>query len=399
MPARKTYYLNALFDLQLGEYPIEKVKRSAAEMSTLFLPCCKEHDALIIDIDIDDSYLHYLEKAGIALPKQIINSNCVIQSEIPDGVAWGWSRQAINTLESCGAVCSTPDLGEVKKVNNRQFCYEIGQQYELGVPRSQFCKSTEGFQNAITNLQERFPLVIKPAFGGSGFGLRVINSHSEINKNFADIEFYFKHGGAVVEPWCQRMYDLSTNLYLHPDGKIETIRHQRLFSNEFGSFFGIYIAPTDLLLDKWKTKLEAAAINATSEIGKSGYFGPIGFDSFVYRDKNNCEFLAPIIEINGRHVMSHIAYAVREQIAPDKYCFLRMMSRKRCKLPASYAQLENQTIKNINNLILITPLRVRHSTEWIQPQKNVFFIYADSEEQLFDTDRKLRLCFENMTYV
>lgn len=393
MPNRKTYYLNALVDLQFGGYPVEKVQRSAAEMSTLFLPYCKDKDSLIIDIDIENSYLRYLEKVGITLPKHIFKNTNVKHSEISNGVAWGWSREAINTLESSGAVCSAPNLDKVKKVNNRQFCNETGKKYAIGVPDSIYCKSIDCFHNAITNLHNKFPLVIKPAFGGSGFGIRVINSHNDIQKNTADLEFYLLHGGAVIEPWCQRMYDLSTNLYLHPDGKIETIRHQRLFSNQFGSFYGIYIAPTDLLLDKWKTKLEDASINATTEISKAGYFGPIGFDSFVYRGNDNCEYLAPIIEINGRHVMSHIAHAVRDQIASAKYCFLRMMSKKRCKLPASYDLLEEQIIKKIDRLILLTPLRVRHSSEWAQPQKNVFFIYADSEEELFDADRKLQLCF------
>ncbi len=390
MENSKIFYLDPLFDLQLCGYPIEKVKNSAAEMSILFLPCCSSRDSLIIDIDVQESYLSYLKSCGITLPETI--SRSVVQN-IPAkkvGIPWGWSSQSIDKLNENGAVCDSPALDIVKKINNRQFCNEIGIKYNLGVPGSQFCTTMNDVQKAAQSLHGKFPLVIKPAFGGSGFGLRIINALSEVSSQSVHIEYCLSHGGVVVEPWCQRLYELSTNLYLGKNGKLTYMRHQRLFSNEYGSFFGIYVAPHDPYLEKWKDNLENSALSAVEEIKKTGYYGPVGFDSFVYKTSDGSEHLASIIEINGRHVMSHIAYAVRDQIAIGKHCFLRMINKKRCKLPSSYESLESHCGKNLLNVLIVTPLRIRHLDQWIQPSKNVFFIYADTEKELFNTDKQLR---------
>jgi hypothetical protein len=88
--------------------------------------------------------------------------------------------------------------------------------------------------------------------------------------------------------------------------------------------------------------------------------------------------------------MSHIAYAVRNQIAIGKHCFLRMINKKRCKLPPTYDLWESICGNNLSNVLLLTPLQIRHSDQWIQPSKTVFFIYADTEKELFHTDGQLR---------
>jgi hypothetical protein len=389
----KTFYLNPLFDLHIGNYSVDSVKFFAAEMSVLFLFCCTNKDTLIIDVDIPDSYLKMLQDARITLPKSIIRTTLSHVLNNSQGVAWGWSQQSIDRLTDAGIGCKHPDLEIIKQVNNRKFCNEIGIANSLGVPGSRFCISMCDFQNVISALNDKFPLVIKPAFGGSGFGLKVINSKEEIQRCLGHIENCILHGGFILEPWCERIYDLSTNLYLNSDESIDNVRHQRLFSNDYGSFFGIFIAPHDPLLEKWADKLVETALLTARGISNTGYFGPLGFDSFVYKDKDVKECLAPIIEINARHVMSHIAYAIRDQIAPGKYCFFRMISKKRCKLPDTY-ELWNKLSIDLTNTLLVTPIRIKHSTDWIQPSRSAFFIFADTEEELFEADRKLRLCVE-----
>ena len=389
----KTFYLNPLFDLHIGDYPVDSVKQFAAEMSVLFLPCCTNADSLLTDIDIPDSYLSYIKDAGITLPKLIIRTKSSRLLSNSQGVAWGWSQQSIDRLTGAGAVCTPPPLETIKKINNRKFCNEIGIENDFGVPGSQFCMSMYDFQKAVDALQSEYPLVIKPAFGGSGFGIKVVNSIEEIQANHGHIENCIQHGGFTLEPWCKRIYDLSTNLYLNSDGRIENMRHQRLFSNDYGSFFGIYLSPHDSLLEKWTQRLSETAIRASEEISKTGYFGPLGFDSFVYKSKDSGESLAPVIEINGRHVMSHITYAIRDQIAPGKHCFFRMISKKKCNLPDNY-DLWKKLTATLPNTLLMTPLRIRHLTDWIQPLKSGFFIFAETEKELFETDSKLRQIVE-----
>lgn len=392
-PAGKSYYLNAAFDLELGGYSTHNVYRSALEMGTLFLPMCTRSDNLLLDIDIQDNYLEYLQGKGLVLPSGIIKCDSTPDLIRTDGVAWGWNTQVTEILRKYNVNCAHPDLSVVRDVNNRKFCNDLGTEFELGVPGSSFFSTLEEFSLQSKVLKEFYPLVVKPAFGGSGFGLIVVQSPDHTDAELEKIKTYCDHGGAVLEPWCNRKYDLSTNFDILPDGSVTPFRYQRLFSNEYGAFFGIYLAPADHLLDKWKDKLARSAAIIAGQLKRAHYYGPAGLDSFVYTDRSGRESLAAVIEINARHVMSYVAHAVRDQIAPGKFCYFRMFSKKRCKLPATYETLREQLGTIEKKVMVITPLRVRHNTIWQQPSRNAFFIHAEIEEELFEIDSRLRQLF------
>ncbi|HEX2956119.1 MAG TPA: hypothetical protein VHO70_04790, partial [Chitinispirillaceae bacterium] len=160
-----------------------------------------------------------------------------------------------------------------------------------------------------------------------------------------------------------------------------------------GTFHGIYLAPEDPVIDCWKNCLEEKVQAVATQVAQTGYFGTLGFDSIVYRSKEGLQ-IAAVIEINARHVMSDLAVAVRNRCAPDKHCLFRTLSKKRLRLPQTYQQLEqSERWSNFNDnkgCILITPLRVCHGSQWVQPYRNIIFIAADSEEELFSIDQRLR---------
>jgi len=397
MSLPKTYYLDPLFDLFLGGYPFDKVRRSSSEMSVLFYACCSKSDTLILDCDVPEDYAFYLSDTGLCRPANIIRKK---SADLPQstGIPWGWSAHAAERLRGCNAACDMPDWEIVKKVNNRRFCNQLGIHHSFGVPGSFFCESETALDKARAKLNTTFPLVIKPAFGGSGFGMKVVHSESEMYAQMTHIRNCIDHGGFVLEPWCKRVCDLSTNCIIKKDGSIDLVRHQRLFSNDFGAFFGIYCAPVDPALDKWSDELERTALITAKELVHEGYYGPAGFDHFVYTTVTGEECLAPVIEINGRHVMSHVAHAVRNQIAPGKYGFLRMISKKRCTLPQTYAEW-NRLISGLNNVVLLTPLRICHDRDWVQPSRTALFIFADSESELFETDSTVRARIERFPAV
>ena len=45
--------------------------------------------------------------------------------------------------------------------------------------------------------------VVKPTFGGSGYGFRIIKKGKKLCPK--EIETLIKHGGVVIEPWCKRL--------------------------------------------------------------------------------------------------------------------------------------------------------------------------------------------------
>ncbi len=387
------YYLNALFDLNLGGYATGKNSRSASEMSLLFAYMGDENDRVLLDVEMPEDFLYYLHSIRV---KPLDPVGQKKESLYP--VPWGWDVHTCEKFNNIGLKCDNPDLSIVKEVNSRRFHNIISNKHGLGVPGSTYCASAEDYLKTI-KMFEGGELVVKPSFGGSGFGFRFLkNREQEID--FAEIETLMQHGGVVIEPWCKRVYDFSSSIFIHKDGSLSSIRHQRSFSNKYGAFIGIYLAPEDPLIDKYKFIQESAVKNAARTLFTQGYFGPAGFDSFIYTDHNEKENIASVVEINARHSMSDVAHAIRNRYAPQRWCFFRLMSKRRCCLPGDYniwKDLINGDHFNPDTqegVILLTPLRLRLGNSSVQPLRNGFFISAKSERELFERDERLRRVLE-----
>ncbi len=395
----RLYYLNALFDLQLGEYVTDKLARAAFEMTILFSFMGDQSDRVLLDVEMPDDFRDYLISINVK-PLQAINihlnhpgGDFKYRDEIP--VPWGWDECTLNKLKKLGFNCDNPDLGIVKKVNSRQFHNLISERFDLGVPGSAYCDCYETFLKSLERLGTFGDLVVKTSFGGSGYGFRIIKK-GEKDVCQKEIETLMKHGGVVIEPWCKRVYDFSSSITIEKDGSMSSIRHQRSFSNMYGAFVGIFMVPEDPVIQKYASVQEKAVRNAAQALFNQGYFGPAGFDSFTYTDIDGKERVAPVIEINARHSMSDVAHAVRNRYAPNKWCFFRLMSKRRCNLPDSYNKWKEMLKKDHFNpdtqegIILLTPLRLKHGNTVVQPLRNGFFLSAGSEKELFEMDERLR---------
>lgn len=407
MPSKPVhlYYLNALFDHHLGEYDTGKLARAASEMTILFSFMGDEPDRVLLDVEMPDDFRNYLLSINVK-PLRLLNppgplnppkGDFESRAEIP--VPWGWDEFTCNKLEMLGVSCDNPDLGVVKRVNSRQFHHLISERLGLGIAGSTFCDSYETFLRTLEKLEAFGDLVVKPSFGGSGYGFRIIKK-GERNVYQKHIEALMKHGGVVIEPWCKRVCDFSSSITIEKNGSMSLIRHQRSFSNSHGAFIGIYLAPHDPVIEKYASVQEKAVRDAARALVDQGYFGPAGFDSFVYIDSSGKERVAPVIEINARHSMSDIAHALRNRYAPKKYCFFRLMSKKRCNLPDNYNRWKEMLKKDQfdpdtqEGVILLTPLRLRYRDTVAQPLRNGFFLSASSEKELFEMDERLRRVLE-----
>jgi hypothetical protein len=383
----KLLYFNALFDLELGGYDTSSLQRAAAEMTILFAPAGKPSDRIVLDIDVDISYWNYLGSYDIptAVPFRMHDSKEY------EGVAWGWNEQSMSRLTQLGVSCQAPSLTCVKLVNSRKFCNEIGLRLSTGVPGSVYCSNKQEVIKTFEDHKNCFPLVIKPDFGNSGFGFYHCKSVDDLQQ--IDLDLVCKANGVVVEPWCEKVFDFSSVCRISSDGTISPFRHCRALTNNRGTFHGIYLAEHDPVVERWKESLEEKVFVVAQEVAATGYFGTLGFDSIVYCEHNQHK-LAAIIEINARHVMSDIAVAIRDSSAQGLHCLFRTLSKKRLRLPDSYPELQKHDLFRFDGrrgCILVSPLRVGHGKNFVQPYRNTIFIAADSENELFSIDERLRL--------
>ena len=387
IPAKNLFYFNALFDMAMGGHTRAPLKRAADEMSVLIIPMSSKDDFCLIKTAFAPDYTAFLEDNGLVLPK-LVNVNERFDSSII-ARPWGWDEEALETFKKMGAGMSHPAIDIVKKINNRQFCDSFNEIEKNGVPGSVLLKSSDDVKNFFAN-NPNFPLVVKPAHGSSGFGFFRLDESPDkttVNKIFQLIE----QDIIIVEPWLKRIMDVSSSVDIGSDGGLSAVRHYQCLVDSKGTFYGVYLPPDQTRLKPWIPALDKHAAACAEYIYKRGYFGPVGFDSFVYLKDNEPPALAPIIEINARHVMSDIARALKSKLAPDKYVLYRLLSSKRAKLPESYSRLKNILREHSfsaaakKGILPLTPLR--NTTDITrQPYRNAFFISAESEEELFRMD-------------
>jgi hypothetical protein len=391
----KLFYLNAMFDLELGGYPVDKVKNAAFEMSALAMLLGNDADRVLLDSEIPREFRSYLEKKGISTASPDIPGE---SGKGFEAVPWGWNVESAARLTSLDIVCDHPDLVIVKKVNGRSFCAGLNAATDTGVPGCVFCANIAEAREAAERLAGQFPLVAKPQFGGSGFGFVRIDDVAAFGKPpKRGIGRLLNRGGFTLEPWCARIYDVSSSCRIGKNGAVTGLCHYRCHTTESGAFFAVSLGPTDPVIDPWRDRLTEAASAAAAALAQNGYFGPAGFDSFVYRDRvSGRELLAPVIEINARHVMSAIARALHEKVGLDRYSLFRFITDRHAALPDSYGSLERilgddcYDPSKRRGALPVTPLRISQAGGWRQPARNAFFIVAERENEVLAMDDRLR---------
>lgn len=391
MSLPKLYYFNALFDLALGDHTSQALIRTSKEMTSLFIPMGTCSDMVLLHASVPDNYRTYLESAHLSLP-EFVSPHFSARTDI-QGEPWGWDEKSIKLFSNMGINSVHPDPANVRFSNSREFCHYFSKKEGSGTPDSTLFHSVEEFNIYVANGNLKYPLVIKPAFGNSGFGFVHISSTPD-SSTLRKIHLLINKGSVIAEPWLKRIADFSSSLTLHQDGTFSNPKHYRCHVDSHGSFYGVHLPADNTLHIPARKKLEEKIITCTKYLHHHGYFGPVGFDSFSYTTENGHVHLAPIIEINARHVISDIARNLKEKLAPGKHVFYRFLSKKKCRLPSDYDSLKSILGQNHfscnsrKGILAVTPLRITTDITR-QPYRNAFFLAADSENELFELDRFL----------
>jgi hypothetical protein len=163
-------------------------------------------------------------------------------------------------------------------------------------------------------------------------------------------------------------------------------------------FYGVTLGGgADPVIEKYRDDLESAANSACKALVGAGYSGPVSFDSFVYREAaSGNERLAAIIEINGRYIMSTIAHALYSAIGNDRSCWFRFLGRSSCAIPATYDECRNLAGRDWydpaarKGVVFLSPLRVSHGGNWVQPVRSAFFMVGSGRDEIAAMDDRLR---------
>lgn len=178
--------------------------------------------------------------------------------------------------------------------------------------------------------------VIKAQFGQAGRQqLRVTTPRLEERQQAWLNRVLQNQERVVVEPWLDRVMDLSMHLDIGATGRAAYRGWVRFLSDDHGQFRGAVIsagedgsmpaaasaasassaAPAGLPSRGFADLLGALANHVGVSCTGSGYEGPVGVDMLIYRDADRYR-LKPVVEINPRFTMGRVALHLAKSLAP-----------------------------------------------------------------------------------
>lgn len=119
-------------------------------------------------------------------------------------------------------------------------------------------------------------------------------------------------GGCLLEPWSERVRDLSLQLYVHPEGRTEVLGTTTQIVTPSGQILGNRGVLRDGQVrsgapDSDEQELSAAASVLGAAAAQAGFYGVAGIDAFVFRAATGGELVRPVVELNARFTTGTVA--------------------------------------------------------------------------------------------
>lgn len=387
-------YCNIGFDLSLSGRWETRFAPALAEATLYFLFLGSRQDFILLDCLPEPAYFEYLERYGFALPATLPD-NSVLTACTP--FPWGWDHDASERFMKSGLHEGFPDLEVVRRANSREFSHNLGLETGLGVPGSQLFTSMSELVLFLARSEPR-SRVIKPFHGnaGNGFIHLVNNRLSPTEQKQLELLFSHEGHGVVVEPWLEKIGDISCRFFLDPSGTFSEWNYHQTLNNSAGIFYGIYLEPDRSWIQPWSDQLQDMSTIVADRLHQLGYSGMIGIDALIYRHEQNQVRLLPLLEINARQTMSSIAYVLYRKLAPRKHCLFLFAPAKKLRHLNNYAEFQrvfsgiHYNPSSQTGVFLFTPIHYTYCGQRHSPRRTGFFIAANTKEEMLHLDGEIR---------
>ena len=189
-------------------------------------------------------------------------------------------------------------------------------------------------------------VVVKESLGLAGSNALRLWEPEILETQFTWIRHRLRTGQPlVVEPWLDRLFDFSIQLERRPTG-LHVVGYTGLVTDLRGQFVANWAAPdssvraparaAELLRDPARPADVPRELHRTLNrlvdalevrLAPTGYFGPLGIDTFVYRAADGSHRLKPVVEINPRHTMGRLTLGLMRQVQAGSYGIFRLVNR------------------------------------------------------------------------
>ncbi len=191
-------------------------------------------------------------------------------------------------------------------------CFALAPE-ELGAADTVRCRIEAAVARWPASLSASF--VLKPRFGTSGRGrLAGRGGHVDLESLRGNLPRLRERGGCLVEPWLERLADLSAQLWLPPRGDVRVLATFVQEVTPAGVPLGhrAQVTQSGELASgsRWDAELRAAALALGRAAAEQGYTGPCGLDAFTWRAADGSERFRAVVELNARFTAGTSAVAL-----------------------------------------------------------------------------------------
>lgn len=206
-------------------------------------------------------------------------------------------------------------------------------------------QSLEDIETALTaHLARHDTVVLKADFKTAGRRTRRVGGGLGGDDRAWCCEVLARDGAIVVEPWLDRVIDLSTHLTITDSG-VRFDGVVRFETDPRGAFLGAWVSPShrglpselarfiagDGKVAPLSTLLRAFAEAAARKVADLGFTGTVATDALICRDLNGELRLRPLVELNPRRTMGRIALDLSKRVARNVPAYWAVLTRKRLR--------------------------------------------------------------------
>jgi hypothetical protein len=250
----------------------------------------------------------------------------------PDGAAFAWleacegvvpwlpTQDAANDRLVAGRalVGCSPEL--VETVHDKGFAHAVAESERLlpaplrGVIAAFDPEELRDADSAIARMEDvlrgwpewaRRSFVLKPRLGSSGRGrVAGIEGRADTPALRGALPRLASRGGALLEPWLERISDLSVQLHIDRSAGVTVLASLEQELTTAGQFVGhrgeIDSRGRIFSGHAVEEALREGAAQVAVAAAARGFFGPCGVDAFVFRGPDGEAVLRPVVELNAR---------------------------------------------------------------------------------------------------
>ena len=262
--------------------------------------------------------------------------------------AWGWNKTLVAQLCKQGVprelMPTDGQLDEIRRLSHRRTALAAAEACGFS-PKGEECLDMYGVQDALARYGR---IVLKAPWSGSGRGLRWVDrTLSDLDKSWTE-KTLATQGSVMVEPRLEVVQDFALEYYIGGQGReahsstqafkqssIQTFISPcagthfvgySLFATQNGVYRENHLFSDDEILQRLSEYVSVQTILSAKAAAERWlqaevapkYEGPLGIDMFIYKSADGYA-LNPMVEINFRHTMGHVAVALRSRTAEKTF--------------------------------------------------------------------------------